>query len=139
MLHALLQPQRLNKTTKPTIADGQADFITLVTTPNDVQPKLSQLKEEYAAKKETLQPKIIVVGSDYANISEYFIYCDGIKWRCCTYMKCMEYIIKLSYVFKIHYSHNSKQVWAFMEQFFFELKSEDFSSVSNLLSKLNSD
>ncbi|XP_049314538.1 uncharacterized protein LOC125778917 [Bactrocera dorsalis] len=137
LLHALLQPLRLNKDKKPTIADAQTDFVTLVATRNDIQPTIIELKNQFAVRKEKLQPRIIVVGSDWSSISEFYVFCDGLQWKCTTYMKCVDCIIKLSYVYKIEYSQRSKQVWAFLEQYFFELKSEEFSSVANLLSKLN--
>lgn len=136
-MHCILQPLRLNKTDKPTIADAQTDFALLVTTPNDVLPQISALQQKYAKNKETLQPRIIVVGTDFSTIYEFYVFCDGIKYRMCSYMKCVECIIKLSYVFQLKYSHKSKQVWAFLEQYFFDLKSEDFSAVANLLSKLD--
>ncbi|XP_075147169.1 uncharacterized protein LOC142221346 isoform X2 [Haematobia irritans] len=137
LLHAVLQPQRLTKTHKPTIADAQSEFIMLVTTPNDVMPTIETNIQEYASRKQSLQPHIIAVGEDISNMSAFYVYCDGLKWKCSTLMKCVDVIIKLSYVFQIGYSHNSKQVWVFLEQYFFELKSEDFPSVSNLLSKLD--
>ncbi|XP_049315436.1 uncharacterized protein LOC125779058 [Bactrocera dorsalis] len=135
LLHAL--PLRLNKDKKPTIADAQTDFVTLGATRNDIQPTIIELKNQFAVRKEKLQPRIIVVGSDWSSISEFYVFCDGLQWKCTTYMKCVDCIIKLSYVYKIEYSQRSKQVWAFLEQYFFELKSEEFSSVANLLSKLN--
>ncbi|XP_037954591.1 uncharacterized protein LOC119684589 [Teleopsis dalmanni] len=125
LLHSLLQPLRQSKNEKPTIADAQADFVTLVTTPNDIERKIEELINSYASRKEKLQPHILVVGPDFCKISEFYVFCDGIKWRCCSYMKCVDCVIKLSYVYKIKYSHNSKQVWAFLEQYFFELKSEE--------------
>ncbi|XP_039968848.1 uncharacterized protein LOC126764084 isoform X1 [Bactrocera neohumeralis] len=119
LLHALLQPLRLNKDKKPTIADAQADFVTLVATRNDIQPTIIELKNQFAVRKGKLQPRIIVVGSDWSSISEFYVFCDGLQWKCTTYMKCVDCIIKLSYVYKIEYSQRSKQVWAFLEQYFY--------------------
>ncbi|XP_039970048.1 uncharacterized protein LOC120781955 [Bactrocera tryoni] len=70
LLHALLQPLRLNKDKKPTIADAQTDFVTLVATCNDIQPTIIELKNQFAVRKEKLQPRIIVVESDWSSISE---------------------------------------------------------------------
>ncbi|XP_067614465.1 uncharacterized protein [Eurosta solidaginis] len=136
LLHALLPPQRLNKNDKPTIADAQNDFVTLVGTPNDIQPKVVDIINQFAERKENCQPRIIAVGTDITCVSEFYIFCDAIKWKCCSYMKCVDIIIKLSYVFNTEYSQRSKLVWAFLAQYFFELKSEDFSSVAILLGKL---
>ncbi|XP_065354365.1 uncharacterized protein LOC135948838 [Calliphora vicina] len=136
LLHALLQPQRLNKEHKPSIADAQTDFVTLVPTLNDIEPRILQIVEMYAERKERLQPRVMVVGPDFSKISDFFVFCDGLKWKCPSYMKCIDIIIKLSYVFNTEYSPKSKQVWSFLEQYFFDLKSEDFSSVANLLSIL---
>lgn len=65
----------------------------------------------YAERRETLQPRIMVIGSDFSKISEFFVFCDGLKWKCGSYMKCVDLVIKLSYVFKTEYSPKSKQVW----------------------------
>ncbi|XP_050338861.1 uncharacterized protein LOC126765232 isoform X2 [Bactrocera neohumeralis] len=110
LLHALLQLLRLSKDKKPTIADAQTDFVTLVATRNDIQPTIIELKNQFAVRKEKLQPRIIVVGSDWSSISEFYVFCDGLQWKCTTYMKCVDCIIKLSYVYKIEYSQRSKQV-----------------------------
>ncbi|XP_067645897.1 uncharacterized protein [Eurosta solidaginis] len=74
LLHCILQPLRRNRNEKPTIADAQYDFITLVSTSNDIMPSISALIKDYADKKRTLQPGIIAVDTDFSDISKcYFV------------------------------------------------------------------
>lgn len=127
----------MSKACKPTIVDAQADFVVHVLTVNDLQRKLESIKSEFAARKEKLQPRVVVVGPKIDDLKEFYVYCDGLKYKCCTFIKCLDIIIKLCHVYKIKYSQKSILVWSFLEQYFFGIQSEKFSSVSNLISKLN--
>lgn len=136
LLNSVLHPQRTSQKHKPTIADAQSDFLLHVRSINDLQPKLDKLRADFATEKKKMQPKIIVIGQELQDLKEFYVFCDGVKYKLCTFTKCLDVIIKLFYVYQMEYSHVSKLVWIFLEQFFFYFKSEKYSEVSNLIHKL---
>lgn len=129
MLHAVLHPVRINRNHKPTILDAQEDFLIHIKTINDLMPTIVSLTGN-------IQPKIIAVGPDLQNLSEFYTYCDGVRYKSTHFARSLDVIIKLSYVFNIKYSEKSKLAWIFLEQYFFKLKSEEFSVVTNLVNKV---
>lgn len=136
LLHSLLPPLRISRNHKPTITDSQDDFVIHLKSANDVQPTIEILVKSFAEENQRIQPRIIVVGDKIENLEHFYVFCDGIKYKCVTFMKCVDTIIKLCHVYKLEYSKKSKQVWIFLEQYFYNILTENFSNVSNLLSKL---
>lgn len=136
LLHAVLKPHRIKSGVKPTIEDAQSDFILHVLNINDVVPKLNTLRDEHLKNKSTVQPRIIAVGLDLTQLTDFFVYCDGIKYKPATFIKCIDIVIKLTYVFDLKFSATSKLVWLFFEQYFFDLSSEQFSEIANLINRI---
>ncbi|XP_055915563.1 uncharacterized protein LOC129948541 [Eupeodes corollae] len=137
LLHSVLQPTRLKKGYKPTIADAQSDFVVHVRSTNDLFPTLDKIKLSFLENKESLQPRVVVVGPELHDLKDFYVFCDGIRYKSCSFIKCLDIIIKLCSVYKIKYSQRSKLVWTFLEQYFFQIECETFSSVSNLVKKLS--
>lgn len=136
LLHAILHPKRLNKSHKPTILEAQEDFVLHVSSFNIMQEKLEKMQEENKLKKLKIQPRIVVVGPELTKLNHFYVYLDGLKYKLGSFKKCLDLVIKISYVFQLKYSHITKHVWSFLENYFFGLDSERFPEVINLINIL---
>lgn len=123
-MHAVIQPKRISPKIKPTISDAQEDFILLIPIINQLQERLDSLQSKFYKQKLNIQPRIILIGPSYAEISECLVYFDGVKYKCSSVRKCIDIVIKLSYVFNLNYSPISKEVWFFFQEYFFDIKSK---------------
>lgn len=123
-MHAVIQPKRISPKIKPTISDAQEDFILLIPIINQLQERLDSLQSKFYKQKLNIQPRIILIGPSYAEIFECLVYFDGVKYKCSSVRKCIDIVIKLSYVFNLNYSPISKEVWFFFQEYFFDIKSK---------------
>ena len=101
-----------------------------------MQEKLQKMKEINRQNKNKIQPKIVVVGPTLNDLEHFYVYLDELKYKMGSFKKCLDMVIKISYVFQLEYSHISKQVWSFLESYFYGLESERFSEVINLINRL---
>lgn len=120
LLHAVIQPKRINQKLKPTITDAQEDFIIFVQNLNELERKLEHVKQKLG----TLQPKIVVIGAKWNKFDEIFISYEDIKYKCGSYRECLWTLIKLSFIFNLEYSVLSKEVWYFLQEFLFQIDSK---------------
>lgn len=136
LMHAVLQPKRISPKIKPTISDTQEDFILLIPTLNQFKEKLDCLQSKFYKQKLNIQPKIIVVGLSFADITECLVYFDGVRYKCTSVRKCIDVVIKLCYVFNLNFSPISKEVWLFFQEYFFNIDSKQ-SNIKLAIRKLN--
>nr|XP_022906368.1 uncharacterized protein LOC111418141 [Onthophagus taurus] len=137
LLHAILQPRRINRTHKPTILDSQDDFVLHVKTINDVLPKIEAVRANYRDKKIKLQPRIVVVGVDKNKLEDFYVYSDSIRYKFNSFIECLDITIKLIHVFNLEFSQNSRLVWLFLSRYFFGISDESITVVDSLVGHLN--
>lgn len=105
LLHAVLKPRRISRKIKPTVGDAQEDFILHVKSMNDIEPKIEKVRSEFKENNLKLQPRVLVVGHDLIDLQHFYIYCDNVKYKINSFLKCLDVVIKLTYVFNLKYSH----------------------------------
>lgn len=136
MLHAVILPARINKITKPSIADAQNDMIVHLVDLNAFKQKEDELHEQALKEGLKLQPKIFVIGESIANLTEFYVYLNGMLYKVSSLLRAVDLIIKLCFVFNLEYSAKSKYVWIFLQECFYEIPFvESIPRIHNILNK----
>lgn len=137
LLHAVILPPRLSKHHKPTISDAQHDMIIHIANINDLQQKLDEITSAAYKEKSSIQAKVIAVGDTPENLTEFYIFLDGFKYKVPTLLAAIDSSVKCSYVFNLEYSPKSKYVWIFLQDYVYELPTKDkIPKIQNIIAKL---
>lgn len=137
LLHTLLPPPRLNRKYKPTISDSQEDFMIHVTTINDIHQKIGQCRDTCLRRGIKMQPRILVVGQTLKQLSDFYVFCDGVKYKLPTFTKALDICVKLMFVFNLQYPTISKLVWIFIQEYIYQIPSEViYPVIRNLIKQL---
>lgn len=126
---------------KFTILDAEESFILHVICINDYKQKLEDLKKKHFTASSTLQPMVIVVGPDIYQLSEFFVYFDGVLYKFKSFLKALDTCFKIFQVFNLKYPLACQNTWLFIQKFFFEIETKfdiNSYSVSTLISYLKS-
>jgi len=121
-LHALLPPTVFrtsinSKKKKSTIKDSQRTFCVIF-------EDIKELEEYVKDDKIQVQPFIFIIGDDIFNIREFYIYFDNIIYKLHTLLKCIDVCFKIFIVFNMQYPVDCRNVWVFIQHFFFEIKTK---------------
>lgn len=73
-------------------------------------------------KSETIQPFILAVGENVLNITEIFLYFDGVKYPFKNFLRAIDICFKTFYVFNLEYPPASFMFWSFFQHFFFKIE-----------------
>ncbi|XP_055681882.1 uncharacterized protein LOC129789256, partial [Lutzomyia longipalpis] len=140
LLCAILTPVKIKKTHKPSILDAQKELALFVTCPSDISRKIAVMRSEYQEQKLSIQPKLIIVGeydTTKLQVDEIFVYFDEVKYKMGSIRKAVDTIIKLCFVFNIEYSKITRQIWRFLQEYFYQIDSPETSpAIRNLCNKL---
>lgn len=138
LLNVVIQPPRINKTLKPSILDAQNDMIVHLVSLDDFKQKEDELKELATKEGLKLLPKIFVVGESISNLTEFYVYLNGILYKMKSVLSAADLIIKISLLFKLEFSAKSRYVWMFLQEYFYEIPlPEKIPKIINVLSKLH--
>lgn len=128
LLHTVLQPT-LRLTTKtatggkgtwvPTIKNAQDSTVLLVSTINDVDNQLEQLRQRCLLLGLTLQPLIVAVGPDATSATVFVVYYQQIKYKLTSFLKALDICFKIFHVFNLEYPKEGYWVWLFVQKFLY--------------------
>ncbi|XP_059610554.1 uncharacterized protein LOC132257597 [Phlebotomus argentipes] len=131
LIHAVMHPPVLPGRIKISITDAQRDLVLVI---DDIM-NLDNEREKW----DPSEPKIIAVGDSFENLLEFYVDYDGILYQLPTFIKCLDTVIKLCFVFNINYPIRNKYIWTFFQQYFFKIESPDcHPKIANLMGKMNS-
>lgn len=134
----MLQPPRINKVKKPTIADSQQDFALHILNINNLESAIENMIAEHRQNNQPIQPKLIVVGADSSTLQEFYVFFNNIKYKFPTFRKALDVVIKLMFVFNLEYPIVSKLVWLFIQEYFYEIpNSMIYPKVKNWVKKFS--
>lgn len=123
------------RVSRATIKDSQQAVLLQVNSINDFYPSIDELSLKLREKKQSLQPLIV-----YASQSNTFItYYDDIKYQFQSLLAAIDTCFKIFFVLNVKYPEAAKNVWIFIQKFFYEIETHERISpdVLVLLSELN--
>ena len=130
MLHAALPPtarfvvkddkeKNKRKTTKISITDSRNSFLLHIKTINDFKPQIDSLKQKQLQLGATIQPLIVVIGSDLFHLDEYYLFFDDNRYKFNDFLTCLDTCFKLFCVFNLSFPKSSELVWTFIQKYFY--------------------
>ncbi|XP_065092029.1 uncharacterized protein LOC135712873 [Ochlerotatus camptorhynchus] len=125
----VIKPKRIGGRTLPSIAQAQSDSLIHCLTASDIGPTLEKLKE----KKTCYQPSIIVVGAEDACITQFYVVKDDLFWKPCSFLKCIDIVVKSCKVFDLQFSPYNELFWTFVRDFFMQERHVKYSKTSSLV------
>lgn len=125
----LIKPKRIDGRNLPSIGQAQTDSLLHCLTASDIGPALEKLKEI----KNNFQPTIIVVGAEDTCVTQFYVAKDDLFWKPCSFLKCIDIIVKSCKVFGLEYSPYNELFWTFVRDFFIQEKHVKHSKTSSLV------
>lgn len=122
---------------KPTILDSQNFIVLRVETKNDIKERVHSHRNNLKKKGLTNQPFIVVVGP-VENLNHFYVSVDDFFYKADSFKKALSVTYKVFHVLNIQYPNGAKQIWEFIQAFFFEtaLKGKKTSQLMALLSAI---
>ncbi|KAF0744198.1 Uncharacterized protein FWK35_00017877 [Aphis craccivora] len=118
---------------KTSIAGARNSFLLLCANTSDLYTKIQNKVDSYYEKKQTLQLLIWIIGDEYMDSKEFFIYYFN------TYYKFPNIVKAVDLCFKIfNYPIQSELAWTFLQKYFYDIHTE-FDVKSSALISLMSD
>lgn len=127
----IIKPKRIGGRNLPSLAQAQFASLVHCVTANDIGPTLEKLKQT----KTSSQPTIIVVGAEDTALTQFYVAKDDLFWKPCSFLKCIDIIVKSSKVFDLEFSPYNELFWCFVRVYFMNEKNVK-NSKSNPLVKL---
>lgn len=120
-------------TIKFTIRDSQESFVYFGKSHQEIEDHLMYLKN----RKECIQPFIMCVGEDISKITDIYMYFDDVKYSFNSFLRAVDILFKIFYVFNFSFPIESSMFWNFIELYCFEIKSNNsFSKVHVLIENI---
>ena len=147
LLHAILKPPVVGvgkkggkkSKWKPSIIDSQESSILYCISPSNYITKVDKLKLKYLEKGLTFQPVIIVIGEQKVKLQYFYVHYDGILYKFTSFLKCLDIVFKLFHVMNFEYPVEGKNVYNFIEHFFYKFKTDKNANVTGILEYLKSE
>lgn len=93
-----------------------------VSTENDILPAAEKKAKMYAEMGLGCQPYIIGIGDSYLDLRKFFVIVENTFYSIDTFIKALDTCFKIYTVLNIEYALECEQVWIFIENFFYKLK-----------------
>ncbi|KAL1403634.1 hypothetical protein pipiens_019275 [Culex pipiens pipiens] len=126
----VLKPKRIGKRKLPTILDAQKDHLVHCYSANDIGPIIELSKK----KRDLLQPTIIVVGANDTELAQFYVFKDNVFWKSCSFIRCIDLVVKSTTVLGLKFSPVNELVWAFLRTFFYQEEGVENSKSSSVFS-----
>ncbi|XP_055382305.1 uncharacterized protein LOC129612599 [Condylostylus longicornis] len=137
LLHTVIPPPRINKNTKPSIADAQLDMISLITNLENFKQEDNDLAELTINENLTVYPQVLVIGESVQTINEFFVSISGIRYKVPNLLSAIDLIMKIYFVFNLNYSKTSKYVLMFLQELIYEIPCEEnIPKIKNCITRL---
>lgn len=123
---------------KTSIADARNSFLLLCANTSDLYTQIQNKVDSYYEKKQTLQPLICIIGDEYINSKEFFVYYFNTYYKFPNIVKAVDLCFKIFHVFNLKYPIESVLVWTFLQNYIYDIHTE-FDVRSSALISLMSD
>lgn len=121
---------------KPSIIDAQVACVLHCGSVCDYLSKIEEIKKKYLEKGITFQPVMVVIGEQKSALQSFLCYYDGILYKFNSFLKCLDITFKLYHVMNFEYPKEGKNVYNFIETFFYNFNNVINSNVTNVLNHL---
>ena len=101
---------KIKRITKTSIADARKSFMRLVPTTNDMYVQIQNEIDNCYSIKTTLQSLICIVGDDYINAKQYFVYYFNTYYKLPNIINVVDVCFKIIHVFNLKYPMESELV-----------------------------
>lgn len=89
---------------------------------SDMETKIQKRKQHLLDKRLKFQPIIIVLCSkDLRECKSFYVYFDRIYQEFSTFIEALDFMFKLTHVLNLEYSEDCRQVWMFIQKYFYEI------------------
>lgn len=118
----IIRKKQNNKKTlwKPSKLETQESFVVHLKVTSDVQTHLERRKNKYAYLKETSQPLVIIVGSDFKRY-ECLISLNDLLYSVDNLYKAIDVTYKIFHVLHLKYPAECEHLWMFIQKFIYEM------------------
>lgn len=143
-IHVLLKPPIISvgkneskkSKWKPSIKDAQDSCFLYCSSILDYTVKVENLRQKYHTKGLTLQPIIIVIGKEKTELEYFYSYYDDVLYKFSTLLKCLDSTFKLFHVLNFNYPKEGKQLYLFLESFFYNFACQPNANINSLTCSL---
>ncbi|XP_055911273.1 uncharacterized protein LOC129945512 [Eupeodes corollae] len=143
-IHVLLKPPIISvgkneskkSKWKPSIKDAQDSCFLYCSSILDYTVKVENLRQKYHTKGLTLQPIIIVIGKEKKELEYFYSYYDDVLYKFSTLLKCLDSTFKLFHVLNFNYPKEGKQLYLFLESFFYNFACQPNANINSLTCSL---
>lgn len=106
------------------------------TTREEIQQKINLCIDKSYSKKLTLQLFLCAVGDDHLTLREFYVYFSGIFYKLGNIVKSIDICFKIFQILDLEYPAPCKQVWVFIDQYFYTISKFKDSSVATFINDL---
>ena len=90
----------------------------------EVAAKVKRLTDKLRASKKTLQPFPIIVGEDFENITDSYVYIDNFYYRVDSPLRAIDVCFKSYHALHAFYPHQSAHPWLFLQKAIYQLATQ---------------
>lgn len=91
------------------------------------------MKEKYKSLGLPFQPIMVVIGTDFQNLKDFYVHYNSISYKANSFLKCVDICFKIHHVLNINYAEESTLVWQFLANYIYKLTSKHDVKNSKLL------
>lgn len=122
---------------KTSIYDARKSFILKVASMNDLHTSIQIEIDNCYKEKKSLQPFICVVGVDFENAKDFYVYYFNTYYKFSNIIRAVDVCFKIFQVFNLKFPLQSILVWTFIQHYFYNMYFESDIKNSSLLSLIS--
>lgn len=136
---ATTKRKRGKYTWKPSKIEMKDGFITHIKSHSEHQETITRRKDKFFQLGLTLQPLVIIIGSNINEITQFFVYVNGTYYVLNSILSSVDCCFKAIHALNLEYPLESIPVWSFVQKGFYKMNTAwdtEFVSVNSLLSDI---
>jgi len=91
---------------------------------SDLYSKIQNKVDSCYEKKQTLQPLICIIGDEYIDSKEFFVYYFSNYYELPNIVEAVDLCFKIFHVFNLKYPIKSALVWTFLQNYIYDIDTE---------------
>ncbi|KAF0734585.1 Uncharacterized protein FWK35_00019566 [Aphis craccivora] len=110
-------------------------FITHIKSHSELQETITRRKDKFFQLGLTLQPLVIIIGSNINEITQYFVYVNGTYYVLNSILSSVDCCFKAIHALNLEYPLESIPVWSFVQKGFYKMNTAwdtEFVSVNSI-------
>lgn len=99
-------------------------MITLVHTPNDINPTVERIKKTHLSMTLTVQPFILLVGTSFSDFKDIYVVVDDTKYKFTSTLKAVDICFKIFQIFNLEYPKQSLKTWILLQKYLYNINTK---------------